>query len=423
MILPATPAADSPKLALPPRQPAAPSTDCAGSFHSTLLRYDKPSRPQPSTKDDAQPTRAADTEDQAPVDTDQPVAQDDTDAPVATEEAGPDEVTVKDETETEESPDESLTAAALEAAIFAQPVEPVVPTAEAPVEAKPDASVAAAPAVVASATTTDAAKPEAPASIAAAQPSLVDKLTADATSAQPQQQQGDHPQHAQTKAPAPQPQAPAPQVSEVPTDKPHAQPAAPAPTAAAPGVVASATTTDVAKPDAPTPTTAQPAQQAADHANRAENDALNAARLARGLQSAVNQRGGAITLRLTPPDIGTVRVQMQITASRVTVQFHAETSQGQALLNSNLAQLRTTLEGQGLQVDRIGVQPMQPAAAGNSAHTSSQQQDSSSSQHDTRADDGRSRGSFDRRHDQPRDDRRQPNEFNFQQLFEQGKER
>ncbi|WP_145447279.1 flagellar hook-length control protein FliK [Mucisphaera calidilacus] len=85
---------------------------------------------------------------------------------------------------------------------------------------------------------------------------------------------------------------------------------------------------------------------------------MNTARLNRGLRSAVQQKGGVVTLRLTPPELGTVRIQMQLTGTRVNATLHAETSAGHQALSSDLARLRTGLEAQGLSVDRLSVQPM-----------------------------------------------------------------
>ncbi|MEM7626408.1 MAG: flagellar hook-length control protein FliK [Planctomycetota bacterium] len=117
------------------------------------------------------------------------------------------------------------------------------------------------------------------------------------------------------------------------------------------------------------------------------HDALNAARLSRGLNAAVNQQGGNITLRLTPPEMGTVRIQLNMQGGNISAQFHAETESARTLLSQQLGQLRTSLESQGLNVERLGVQAMN-----NSANSSSlQQQQNGQSQNQAEAD-GRSRG-------------------------------
>lgn len=127
---------------------------------------------------------------------------------------------------------------------------------------------------------------------------------------------------------------------------------------------------------------ALPESPAADQQSQ-QADQLNAARLARGLQNALQQRGGAVTLRLTPPEMGTVRIHMQMHGTTVTAQFHAESESARTMLSTQLAQLRHALEGQGLSVDRLSVQTMQ--------HSSSSMFDNQS---DESAAEGRSRGAF-----------------------------
>lgn len=120
-----------------------------------------------------------------------------------------------------------------------------------------------------------------------------------------------------------------------------------------------------------------------------DNTQLNTARIARGLHNAVQQKGGAVTLRLTPPEMGTVRIQLQIQNGTVNAQFHAETESTRTMLNQQLSQLRSSLEHQGLSVDRLSVQPMQPSSNATLQHES--QNDREGQPHD-----GRSRGGFTR---------------------------
>ncbi len=124
----------------------------------------------------------------------------------------------------------------------------------------------------------------------------------------------------------------------------------------------------------------------------ASNTQLNTARIARGLQNAVQQKGGAVTLRLTPPEMGTVRIQLQMQNGTVTAQFHAETESTRTLLSQQMSQLRSSLEQQGLTVDRLGVQTMSQTS-GSNLHNESQ------SDREGQANDGRSRGGFTRQGD------------------------
>lgn len=110
----------------------------------------------------------------------------------------------------------------------------------------------------------------------------------------------------------------------------------------------------------------------------------NVARVTRGLQSALQQNGGTVTLRLHPPELGVVRIEVEIQNNTVTARFQTETESVRQLLMHQIRSLRSTLEGQGLVVDRL--------------HVQTQQATSSTSEQSLREEtaDGRSRG----RHDQ-----------------------
>lgn len=108
----------------------------------------------------------------------------------------------------------------------------------------------------------------------------------------------------------------------------------------------------------------------------------NLARIARGLQSAISQNGGAVTLRLHPPELGAVRIEVEIHDGVVRAQFQAQTESVRTLLMHQLQNLRQALQGHGLVVDRLDVQTeTQPQMS----------QDGSQSWHEDAAD-GRSRG-------------------------------
>lgn len=161
--------------------------------------------------------------------------------------------------------------------------------------------------------------------------------------------------------------------------------------------------------DTTTPTTTTSAQPApAVPTQDTDNTQLNTARIARGLQNAVHQKGGAVTLRLTPPEMGTVRIQLQIQNGTVNAQFHAETESTRTMLNQQMSHLRAALESQGLSVERLGVQTMQNASGSNLQHESQNGRDG-------QANDGRSRGGF----TQQGNRQGQPSDTPEQQAFEQ----
>jgi len=132
----------------------------------------------------------------------------------------------------------------------------------------------------------------------------------------------------------------------------------------------------------------------------------NAARLARGLQSALNQRGGGVTLRLTPAEMGTIRIRLDISAGRVAAEFQPTTQAGQQMLNGQLNQLRASLESQGLTVDRLGVQPAASSSQSNAAQNQSNFNQSAQEQagQQQSSTDGRSRGQYARPDQQGQDD-------------------
>jgi flagellar hook-length control protein FliK len=86
--------------------------------------------------------------------------------------------------------------------------------------------------------------------------------------------------------------------------------------------------------------------------------------MTRGLATMLNQRGGVMTMRLNPPELGEVRVQMTLSRGVVSAEFQASTTQAHALLDRSLTALRSALEGQGLTVDRLNVHVASPGATG-----------------------------------------------------------
>jgi flagellar hook-length control protein FliK len=113
-----------------------------------------------------------------------------------------------------------------------------------------------------------------------------------------------------------------------------------------------------------------------------ENDPARVAeQAARALRSVVNQKGGSVVLRLTPPQLGELRVRVEMEGGVVSAKFEVANDQVRSLLQEHMGSLRTALEGQGLSVQQLQVQTTP------SAQPSEQQQNSAS-------DDGRSRGQY-----------------------------
>jgi len=138
------------------------------------------------------------------------------------------------------------------------------------------------------------------------------------------------------------------------------------------------------------PPSAETAQSAALSNLEKSPDDPNAARIARGVQSAISQRGGTVRLRLTPPELGTVRIQLDMKDGVVRANLTAQSDSVRTLLNHQIGNLRHALEGQGLVVERLTVQ------VGDNQGQATLSDDGSSRQSQA---DGRSRGQYARQHD------------------------
>jgi len=125
-------------------------------------------------------------------------------------------------------------------------------------------------------------------------------------------------------------------------------------------------------------------------------------RVVKSLHTMAANRGGTVTLRLTPPDLGTLRIQVNMSGGGVTATFEASTAAVGRALEANTASLRHALESQGLTVERINVQVNQS----HSSNASAQQNAGDSPT------DGRSRGMTDggrqNADDRQSQDQRQP---------------
>ena len=96
-------------------------------------------------------------------------------------------------------------------------------------------------------------------------------------------------------------------------------------------------------------------EPAADLARPSLDPAPTGRLAAKGIDILSNQRGGAITMRLEPPALGQLRIELQISQGAVVADFTAATPEARVLLEANLGMLRERLESQGLAVERMTV--------------------------------------------------------------------
>ncbi|MBA4019638.1 MAG: hypothetical protein C0483_20935 [Pirellula sp.] len=86
-------------------------------------------------------------------------------------------------------------------------------------------------------------------------------------------------------------------------------------------------------------------------------------RVARAVQTA-QERGGDLQLRLSPPELGSLRLQVKMTDGALSARLEAETPQAQQVLMDSLPQLRERLADQNIRVERFDVDLMQSGGGG-----------------------------------------------------------
>ena len=119
--------------------------------------------------------------------------------------------------------------------------------------------------------------------------------------------------------------------------------------------------------EAPAPTTSQRNDSTASAIpNAASDDAAATSatqqvdrarfvqRVARAFE-AVGDRGGSLRLRLSPPELGQLRLEISVRHGALTAQIEAETSAARDLLLQNLPQLRERLAQQDIRIERFDV--------------------------------------------------------------------
>lgn len=112
------------------------------------------------------------------------------------------------------------------------------------------------------------------------------------------------------------------------------------------------------------------------------------AQLQRGLAQVLRQRGGTLSLRLNPVDLGDVKISLSIAQGRVDGSIEATNESARGLLEQNLDKLKSSLERRGITVDRLEVRL---AGAGSSETQNTQGQDARADLNQQQADAGSGR--------------------------------
>ena len=92
----------------------------------------------------------------------------------------------------------------------------------------------------------------------------------------------------------------------------------------------------------------------AERAQGAWAESPLATRVARAIALA-QQRDGEVRLRLSPPELGTLRIEMRVQEGVLLVQLHAETESARSAILDQLPVLRERLADQGIHLERFDV--------------------------------------------------------------------
>ena len=87
-------------------------------------------------------------------------------------------------------------------------------------------------------------------------------------------------------------------------------------------------------------------------------DSIEAAfknQLIKGMSAMLHHHGGSLTLRLDPPHLGSLKIQMAVHGSAVTASFQASNQQAHTMLRDSISTLTSMLESQGLSVEKIAI--------------------------------------------------------------------
>jgi flagellar hook-length control protein FliK len=96
----------------------------------------------------------------------------------------------------------------------------------------------------------------------------------------------------------------------------------------------------------------------------AEVDAVRLlSRVARAF-AAAGERDGEIHLRLSPPELGALRLEVRVEEGTLVARLHTETEAARAAIVDNLSVLRDRLAEQGVRVERFDVDLMQRQPGG-----------------------------------------------------------
>jgi flagellar hook-length control protein FliK len=113
---------------------------------------------------------------------------------------------------------------------------------------------------------------------------------------------------------------------------------------------------------------AGPLQQGPESAAAWDHSSRVLHRVARAFAAAQNG-DGEVRLRLSPPELGAVRLEVRVQSGAMVARLETETSAARTIIMENLPALRERLAEQGMRIDRFDVDLMQRNAGGPADHS------------------------------------------------------
>ena len=115
---------------------------------------------------------------------------------------------------------------------------------------------------------------------------------------------------------------------------------------------------------------------------------LNHPKLITAIHGQLLPSGGTMTLRLDPPELGAMHVRVEVRDGLMTASFETSNDQATKLLSHSLDQLKSSLEAQGVTVERLHVtqssRPQSSSSQNGRQEPSEQRQDPASQQEQQR---------------------------------------
>jgi flagellar hook-length control protein FliK len=100
-------------------------------------------------------------------------------------------------------------------------------------------------------------------------------------------------------------------------------------------------------------------------------DDTNLERIVRFIQTRIGKERSSATLRLEPPELGTIRLRMELRDQQLSLEVQTRTAAARQLLTDQVETLRRSLEATGIHLDRVDIRAPASTDAPNS-HSSPQ---------------------------------------------------